>query len=248
MCIKNWRGWLLVAVTVGGIVATFLFEAIPQDPAYHEFADRRTFFGIPNFRDVFSNLPFVLVGAFGLGKLSRLESAALRSAYVVFCIGAILIGFGSAYYHYAPTTQTLVWDRLPMTVAFMALFAMIVRDRVSERLGDALLWPLVIAGAASVGYWHWTELQGRGDLRAYGVVQFLPMLLIPLMLSIYRSKGDSTPWLWGTLGFYLLAKVAEHFDAAIYDALVVLSGHSIKHVLGSLAVLWAVFAVRRFGR
>jgi hypothetical protein len=248
MCINNWRGWLLVAVTVGGVVAAFLFEAIPQDPAYHEFADRRTLFGIPNFWNVFSNLPFVLAGAFGLSKLSRLGSVSLRSAYAVFCIGAIFVGFGSAYYHYAPSTQTLVWDRLPMTVAFMALFSMIVRDRILEQLGGVILWPLVIAGAASVGYWYWTELQGRGDLRAYGVVQFLPMLLIPLMLLIYPSKGHSAPWLWGTLGFYLLAKVAEHFDVAIYDALVVVSGHSIKHVLGSLAILWAVFAVQRFGR
>jgi hypothetical protein len=246
MCGKNWREWLLVAVTVGGAAAAFLFSAIPQDPAYHEFADRRTLFGIPNFWNVFSNLPFVLVGTFGLGKLSRLEPATLGPAYIVFCIGAVLVGFGSAYYHYAPSTQTLVWDRLPMTVAFMALFAMIVRDRVSERLGGVILWPLVFAGVASVGYWDWSELQGRGDLRAYAVIQFLPMLLIPLMLLIYPSKGHSAPWLWGTLGFYLLAKVAEYFDAAIYDALVIVSGHSIKHVLGSLAVLCAVFAVQRF--
>jgi len=248
MCRKNWRGWFLGAVTVGGIAAACWLSPIPQDPTYHAFADRRTFFGIPNFWNVCSNLPFVLVGVFGLSQVSRLPPASPRSAYVVFCIGVVCVGCGSAYYHYAPSTQSLVWDRLPMTVAFMALFSMVVRDRMSEPLGNGLLWPLVLAGVASVGYWYWSELQGRGDLRAYGVIQFLPMLLMPLMLISYIGKGLRTPWLWGTLGTYALAKVAEHFDQGIYDLTGIVSGHSLKHVLGALAVLWAVFAVLRSSR
>ena len=60
---KNWRGWFLGAVTVGGVAAAFWLPPLPQDPTYHAFADRRTFFGIPNFWNVCSNLAFVLVGA-----------------------------------------------------------------------------------------------------------------------------------------------------------------------------------------
>src|SRR2546430_1898790 len=99
------------------------------------------------------------------------------------------VGFGSAYYHYAPSTPTLVWDRLPMTVAFMALFAMVVRDRISESCGRVLLWPLVLAGVTSVGYWHWSEFHGRGDLRAYAVIEFLPMLLMPLLRILSTGAG-----------------------------------------------------------
>jgi len=248
MNIKNWRECLLGALTVGGIAAAFLFSPIPQDPAYHEFADRRTLFGIPNFLDVISNLPFVLVGVYGLGRLSRLQPSSPRSAYIVFCVGVFFVGFGSAYYHYSPSTQTLVWDRLPMTVAFMALFSMVVRDRISEALGNGLLWPLVLAGAASVGYWYWSEQQGQGDLRAYAVIQFLPILLMPLMLIICSGKGLRTPWLWGTLGLYALAKVTEHFDKVIYATTGIVSGHSIKHVLAAFAVLCAMFAVLRLRR
>jgi hypothetical protein len=240
---KNWREWLLGVVTVGGIAAVLSLAPIPQDPGYHEFADHRVLFGIPNFWNVFSNLPFVLVGVFGLSKLSRLQPSSLRAAYLIFCIGIIFVGLGSAYYHYSPSTQLLVWDRLPMTVVFMAFFAMVVRDRISEPLGDGILWPLIFAGVASVGYWYWTELQGQGDLRAYGLIQFLPMLLIPLMLMLYAGNGLSTALLWGTLGTYALTKVAEHFDQDIYDITGVMSGHSIKHVLGSFALLWAVFAI-----
>ena len=135
-----------------------------------------------------------------------------------------------------------------MTVAFMALFSMVLRDRISEQGGRVMLWPLVLVGVASVGYWYWSEFQGRGDLRAYGVIQFLPMLLIPLMLLLCSGKGLRAPWLWGTLGTYAVAKAAEHFDAAIFDTTGIVSGHSLKHVFGSLAVLWAIFAVLRLRR
>lgn len=245
MSTKNWREWFLGAVTATGITAAFCLSPISQDPAYHVFADRRILFGTQNFWNVFSNLPFVLVGAYGLGKLPGLLPSSPRSAYGVFCMGAVLVGLGSAYYHSSPSTPTLVWDRLPMTVTFMALLSMVISDHISEQLGREMLWPLVLAGVASVGYWYWSELQGRGDLRAYGVIQFLPMLLIPLMLIIGIGKGLSTPWLWGTVGTYALTKVAEHFDQVIYDTTGTISGHSIKHVFGSLAVLWAVFAVKR---
>lgn len=243
---KNWQWWILGAVTVIGIAATFFVPPIPQDPAYHEFADRRMFLGIPNFWNVFSNLPFVIFGAYGLFKFSLLREPSFRHAYLIFCVGIIFVGFGSAYYHYSPSTETLLWDRLPMTIVFMALFSMILGDRVSERFGVMMLLPLLITGVASVVYWYWTETQGRGDLRAYGLVQFLPMLLIPLMLIICEGKGLRVPFVWATLGTYALAKLTEVFDKAIYDATGFMSGHAIKHALASIAVLWAIFAILKF--
>ena len=99
---KHWQGWFLGAVTVGGVAAACWLPPLPQDPTYHTFADRRTFFGIPNFWNVCSNLAFVLVGAFGLRTFSHLRPSSPRSAYVVFCLGVVCLGCGSAYYHYAP--------------------------------------------------------------------------------------------------------------------------------------------------
>ena len=235
-----------MAAAVGILIALWL-DRVPQDPAYHRFADARSWSGIPNFWNVATNLPFLVIGCVGFARRARREIATPRLQYVVFCIGVALVGIGSAYYHWAPSTPTLVWDRLPMTVAFMALFSAVIQDRVSERLGRALLWPLIVAGIASIGWWHWTELEGRGDLRAYGIVQFLPMLLIPLMLLLFRGHGLRDRWLWVTLAVYLLAKAAEFFDAAIYAATGFLSGHSIKHLLAALAVCLAIqaFPVRR---
>jgi hypothetical protein len=236
------RHLLLGGVTIAAIAAAFWLDPIPQDPGYHEFADDRALFGIQNFWNVATNLPFLIIGMLGLAWQSRLKWGPLRPAYIVLSIGVALVGFGSAYYHWAPSTPTLVWDRLPMTVAFMALFAAVIQDRVSESLGRALLWPLIAAGAATIAWWYWSELGGRGDLRPYAIVQFLPMLLIPLMLLLFRGKALRDAWLWATLAAYALAKAAEYFDAAIYATTGALSGHSLKHLLAALAVWWAIRA------
>lgn len=238
----DWRGWLLAGVVLTAIAVTLLVPRIPQDQSYHRFADTRTIAGIPNFWNVISNLPFLLVGVYGLVQTPRLSSRSLRPGYILFCLAVIGVGFGSAYYHYAPSTPTLVWDRCPMSIAFMAMFALILGDRVNPALRRLLLGPLVILGVGSVFYWAWTESRGMGDLRPYALVQFLPLLLIVLMLLMLRGSRDSTAWLWWSSVTYLLAKIAEHFDAPIYRA-VGLSGHTMKHLLSALAIFFALLAL-----
>jgi hypothetical protein len=243
--VKDGRGWLLGLIALSAVIGVMFLPPISQDPGYHRFADARTLVGIPNFWNVISNSLFMLIGVLGLLKHRRKEIRNPGIAYLLFCSGVFLVGIGSGYYHYSPSADSLVWDRLPITVSFMALFSMVVRDRVSENIGDLILWPLVVAGVTSVGYWYWTELSGRGDLRPYVVIQFLPMLLIPMMLIMYAGRAMRTSWLWATLGAYALAKLAEHFDVLIYSSIQVLSGHSIKHVLGALAVFCAIVSCRQ---
>jgi hypothetical protein len=243
--VRTWRLALLGALALAGIVVAFSLEPIPQDPAYHGFADRRALLGVPNFGDVASNLPFALVGAFGLARVSLLRRRALRAEYLVYCAGTLLVAFGSAHYHLAPSTPRLVWDRLPMTVGFMALCALVVRDRVAERLGARLLWPLVAAGLASIAWWVATEEAGRGDLRPYAVVQFLPMLLLPVILLLFRGEGLDGGWLWRSFGVYLLAKVCEFLDRPILEATGLASGHTLKHLAAAGAALCIVRAALR---
>ncbi len=129
-----------------------------------------------------------------------------------------------------------------MTIAFMALFVMVLADRVNARVAKLLLWPLLSAGLLSVAYWYWTELNGQGDLRAYVLIQFSPMLLIPVMLLLFAKGVMRSAWLWGTIDTYGVAKVAENFDEAIFHATGMISGHSIKPMLGAVAVLWVVLS------
>jgi hypothetical protein len=220
------------------LVALWLQGPIPQDPAYHRFADARTLLGIPNFWNVASNLPFPLFGLWGLARVLRGPLDALaraqHPAWIVFFAGATLVGLGSGYYHLHPDNASLVWDRLPMTLAFMALFALLVGEHLDVRRGRALLWPLLAAGLASVLWWRWTEAQGQGDLRPYAAVQFLPVLMIPGLLLAFPKPGRGP--LWGVLALYVLAKALEHWDAPILAAIGVTGGHAIKHVAAAAGI------------
>jgi hypothetical protein len=236
------RQWLLVLLTLAAIAAAFLISPIPQDPAYHLFVDQRALFGLPNFWNVLSNIGYLAVGIFGFVRLVRVRAPILRRAYLTFCIAVTLVAFGSAWYHYAPSNASLVWDRLPMAPGFMALFAVVLGERVSWRLAQQMLWPLVIIGVGSVLYWAWTESRGAGDLRLYGLVQFLPVALMPLLLLLFPGNARTARWLWWTFAGYVAAKLAEYFDLSIYHALGI-SGHSVKHLVSSVAVLFAVFAM-----
>lgn len=244
----GWKNWILVAVAAAAGVAMFFIPRIPQDPAYHRFSDAHEVFGIPNFWNVVTNLPFLIVGLAGLrlhfGGAGSPVPAALRPGYIVFLVGVMLIGVGSTYYHYAPSTAALVWDRLPMTIVFMALFAVVIGDGIPVRYAGKFLWLFILAGVGSVGYWYVTETRGAGDLRPYVLVQFLPLVLIPLALVLNGTKYLHAGFLWATLGVYLLAKVVEHYDVAVYSLTGVLGGHSIKHLLASLATFCVLMAFR----
>lgn len=222
----------------GVLLLVLLFAAsnpIPQDATYHEFADARRIFSIPNFWNVLSNLPFLLVGIWGLTIVHdmRDRNAELRLIYAVFFWGVLLTAFGSGFYHLSPANQPLVWDRLPMTIAIAGLFAAAISEYGSHSLGRRLLVPFLAIGALSVSYWHWTELRGVGDLRPYAIVQFLPIVVIFVLLIMRGGASELTRSMWLMVGFYVFAKIFEHFDAQIY-AVLPLSGHTLKHISAAL--------------
>lgn len=229
---------LAVAVMVLSVfaVAVMLWvEPVPQDVAYHAFADQRPWLGIRHGLNVLSNVPFLLAGLWALYRLRRVREP-LRAAYAVFAVAVTCVALGSSYYHLNPNHETLIWDRLPMTVAFMSLFALLLGDRLSERSSRLLLWPLVMVGVASVLYWGWTESLGRGDLRPYALVQYLPLLLIPVLVLVQPRGYISNRAIGGALAAYLVSKYFELSDTAVFDRLVWVSGHSLKHLLAAVAV------------
>jgi hypothetical protein len=235
----DYRLKIIVAIVIIAIIGVFSMEPIAQDPAYHNFADRRTIISIPNFFDVISNLAFVIVGFMGMRLIGKGRATGglpeLKKVYMTFFAGVFLTGFGSAYYHFHPDNQTLLWDRLPMTIAFMALFSAIVGETISPRFALKMFIPLLISGFASVIYWEVTELNGSGDLRAYVLVQFLPILLMPLILLLFKSRLNGNIYIWGIIGAYALSKLMELLDAPIYNTLGVISGHSLKHLIAAFA-------------
>ncbi|MFQ5420569.1 MAG: ceramidase domain-containing protein, partial [Anaerolineae bacterium] len=241
---------LLLALTLPVLVLTFIEPPIAQDPSYHHFADQRLVWGIPNFFNVTSNVPFLLFGLMGLIFLWRLRRTGGWPAfvalveerpYLVFFIGIAAAGFGSAYYHLAPDNTHLVWDRLPMTFDFMSLFAAVIVERIDRDTGLRLLWPLVGMGISSVVYWYWSELHLHGDLRFYADVQFYPLMAIPLITALFPSRYTKGEQLYTIILIYALAKAFELLDKPVYQLLEgVISGHTIKHLVAALATYWAL--------
>ena len=72
-----------------------------------------------------------------------------------------------------------------MTIAFMAFMSIIIGEYISEKAASTALIPLVLIGIISVIYWYITEQAGQGDLRPYALVQFLPMVIIPMVLLMF---------------------------------------------------------------
>ncbi len=236
----NWPVWMVVGLREVSAVGLALVKPIPQDQSYHRFADARMWFGTPNAADVWSNLLFVVVGIAGLMWLAR-RPVPQRWIWLSFFAGVALVGFGSAYYHLNPCDATLVWDRLPMTVAFMSFFAGLLAERWNERAAAWLFVPLLAFGVGSVVDWHYTN-----DLRWYGVVQFGPMLVIPVLLMARPARYWRTSDVWMVLGWYAAAKVLERADALVFAALGgVVSGHTLKHLAAAAGCGWVLRALRR---
>jgi hypothetical protein len=244
-----------IGLWIVALASVFVLPPIPQNQSYHTFADDRTLFGVPNFLNVASNLPFLLVGLLGLRLLLRrdvirpggpIRDAAERMPLLVLFVGVSLTAFGSAYYHLAPDNDRLVWDRLPMTVAFMGFFASMIGERISVRAGTWLLWPLVWLGFASVYNWAMGERHDAGDLRLYAFVQFYPLVAIPVMMYLFPARYTRASDVIIALAWYLLAKVLEAgpVDHGVYRMLGVVSGHTLKHLSAALGAYWLFRMVR----
>jgi hypothetical protein len=227
---QRWRLWLLLGITATGILVAMLVPPLRQDPAYHDFADRRVVLGIPYGFNVLSNAGFLLVGAWSFAAVARARLPRWeRSAAFLFALGLGLTGVGSAWYHLAPSNATLVWDRLPLSALFPIVFAVVIGDRVSPAAGRALFLPLAAFGVVSVVWWDLTD-----DLRPYALAQFLPLVLIPLMLALFPGRRATRPLIVG-VALYALGKLFEVGDGAILAAGGLASGHTLKHVLAAVA-------------
>ena len=227
---------VLYGLMIVTLVALLPLPPLLQDQSYHQFADQRELFGVPNFWNVASNLPFIAVGAIGLAQIRR-----DATTFVLFA-GIFLTGFGSSYYHLDPNDDTLFWDRLPMTLCFAAILAAVVEERVDAKAGAMLLRPLLAIGIFSLLLWRWTD-----DLRLYAWAQFFPFLALVLILSLFPAKYTGTSYWVSAAALYALAKLLEYYDHEVYSFGGILSGHTLKHLAAAAAcfAILKLFQVRR---
>jgi hypothetical protein len=226
---------LLVVLSALVVLAVLLAPRVAQPLSYHQFADTRSWLSARNFGDVVSNLPFAIFGILGVVFLASKSSTKTfldpreRWPYLTLFLGILLTAFGSGYYHLMPNNARLVWDRLPMTVAFMSLISAMIAERIDVTLGVRLLVPLLAIGILSVVQWQFSEERGAGDLRFYAGVQVYAVAALLLLLLLPPRYTRTSDLVWVGV-FYLLAKALEAADRLIFALGHVVSGHTLKHL------------------
>jgi hypothetical protein len=244
--------WIILAAIVAiAVVVTVALKPIPQPLWYHNFADSRALWGVPNSLNVLSNLPFVLVGLAGLflALRDRSQPAQQRLALAVLFFGLFMTGLGSAYYHLAPDNQRLLWDRLPMTIAMAGIVSFLLLDRL-KNAGVWILPILLAIGMGAVLQWSWSEAHGHGDLRWYAMYEALIIIVAALLLLMFPRPGSVTRALLIALAANIAAKLFELCDRPVYNLGQLVSGHTLKHLAAGLGfiplVMW--LASRKTGR
>jgi hypothetical protein len=236
---------LLLGSALLMLVILSMLSPIPQPQNYHHFAEQHTWFGINNAWNVLSNLPFALVGIWGLfllfspNKIQFIDSNE-RWFWVGISLGLILVALSSGYYHLAPNDSRLVGDRLSMIIVFMSFVAALFFDRINGYLAF-WLWPFLLAiGIFSVLQWYVSELHGAGDLRLYAAVQAYTGLIALVMLLLPSHYTRS--WDIAIIALlYSLAKLFEIYDHQIYQLYGgIISGHSLKHLAAALGAFWLI--------
>jgi hypothetical protein len=251
MYMKNPRILFLILATVAMIVAAFLFPRFGQPQSYHVFADARTSFGIPHFLNVISNGAFLVVGAAGLGLLIFRPNAFVferpveKIPYMVLFAGILLTAFGSSWYHMAPSHDSLMWDRLPMSMIFAAFISITIVERIGVKAGLISLVPCVLIGLATVIYWHATEIAGQGDLRPYVFMQFYPTIGIPLAMALLPPRYTRAGCLLFIIVLYGFSRIPEVYDVLVYSRLGVVSGHTVKHIVAAIALTPIFFMLKK---
>jgi hypothetical protein len=224
------KGWIFIALALFSLIFVFSSSPAYDGADVHFYADQRSFLGIPNFFNVITTVLFLILGVMGLWKIGYQRKTFVRTVWMIFFLAVIGIALGSGYYHLDPSDQRLFWDRLSISTAFMALLAGVVTERISLNIAKKVVPFLILAGMGSVFYWGST-----GDLRFYLLMQYFPIISLPLLCFCFPKKGDK--YIYGVVVFYLLAKVVEIYDVQIFSLThQMISGLTLKQMLAAVGV------------
>lgn len=234
-----------IVTLVAFIVCWVLFRDL-NDRDYGRFADDVAGHGL---RNVVSNAGFLIVGIAGFFTVRRKEAGDDYAAALTFFAGVTLTAFGSAWFHLQPlidgqlNRDRLLLDRLPMTIAFAALLALVFRDRVFRRHHAWLLPLMIVLGVATLMFWYY-ECATCDSLLPYAFFQGYTAAGTLLLLALPHPTYTGARWVLAAVVFFGLAKVCELRDRQFFDAMQ-FGGHPLKHVAGALAALMILLWLTR---
>ena len=254
-CMRCQSRYLIFGIlSVGIVLIPVLMPPTSQSIDYHQFADQRTYLGIPNFFNVASNIFILFSGLAGVLFLLHpreffIQKTFIKSLerwpYFILFLSVIMASLASTHYHLAPDNARLVWDRLPIAIGIVTLLSIVLIERISINIGCISLPFLILFGIGSVMFWYWSEQYGLGNLNYYIVVQFYSILAIILLGKYFSSRYTRGEDIYVVIILYAFAKLAEIADHEIYSLGKIISGHSVKHLFVGLAVFWIVYMLQK---
>lgn len=229
--------WLLLSIILMAIL--ICVGPIPQLSMYHDFADKRSIFGIPYGLNILSNFAFLFAALYGIfnTKQNFLNRFSFIF-YMLFFVFIILAALGSVYYHLNPNNLTLYWDRLSTSLAITTMASGLILEMCKNyKLGLGLSLSLIIFGVFSVVYWEYSEQIGRGDLRLYAITQALSLFIIVIAILDY-PKRNQNKYLITAICLLAIARFTEMHDHFLFNLTQhLISGHTLKHLFGAAAVM-----------
>ena len=204
----------------------FLSNKIILPPEYHNFADKRTFLGIPNAMDVLSNIA-ILIPALYLLQRKKTNMSNLLILHI------ILLSVASSYYHLNPSDETIFADFL-----MIAASSMIILIIISDTEYGLLLYSYAIF---SILYWKYT-----GDLRFY----ILILIGVPLYIVIkyYKNIGLRN-YLYIIVIMCILLRISEHNDHLVYKLTnYQISGHTLKHIFSGIGIWYMIKLLQKVNK
>ena len=234
----------LLATVALALAVACLGPHVAQTAHYHAFADQRALWSLPFAMDVLSNLPFAVMGGWGLWRLhgASHHQGVQRQLAGLFFTGLLVTAACSTWYHVRPDDAGLAIDRMGMVLAFAGLLGLAVADRVSGRSGVCFAMAVLGLGPVAVGVWAasanllpWSMLQGGG------------MLLVLVMAARRPLSGAWGVPLGAVIAWYAVAKLLELGDQPVFALTQgVVSGHTLKHVAAALSA-WPLISLMHNG-
>lgn len=236
---NHYRNLLFYSTSLLAICSFYwVFPLYPQPENYHDFSGDQMLLGIPNFMNVTSNIFYIIAGIWGLYKVKNSYFMLPTIRWQLFFITIIGVGIGSSYYHFSPTTNTLFWDRLPMSLGFAFLSANFLAERYTAFKTRTTLLLIIGFSLYSVIHWHLGEMIDLGDLRLYGITQFAAIALIGFILIFHPQHPRLDHPYWILFLGYGIAKICEMLDPTIFAlSHGLLGGHVIKHIISGIALI-----------
>ncbi|KAA8521276.1 hypothetical protein F0562_011978 [Nyssa sinensis] len=155
--LKGRRARFLGAAFITWLFLMLATPKISHSPSYHLFADMRNFLGVPSTLNVITNFPFLIVGVLGFvlclqGNFFVISLRRETWGWAIFYAGITAMAFGSAYYHLKPDDSKVIWDTLPMMIAYSAVFSSLTVERVGARIGLTCLFALLLLAVISTAW------------------------------------------------------------------------------------------------